>query len=55
MVMISDIVLKIQDRKAAVSRTSVFSLFSPVTGSMRRIFWQQDLGNTTFGVYCAPL
>ena len=56
MVMISDIVLKIQDRKAAVSRISVFS---PIL----TCDWihEEDILATGFGkyshsgVYCAPL
>jgi hypothetical protein len=51
MVMISDIVLKIQDRKAAVSRISVFSPI--LICDWRRIFWQQDLGNTHLLVFTA--
>ena len=51
MVMLLDTVLKIQDRNAAFCKISVFLLLSPVTDSMRRILWQQDLGNTHFLVF----
>ena len=51
MVMISDIVLKIQDRKATVSRISVFSPILTCDWIHEEDFCQQDLGNTHLLVF----